>query len=231
MVDPTSTVIGQIALGGIPPAVSPVSLSGTPLVSGMQTVSWTVVSGTQARAIVQYSIDGGTTWADIGIVNGQTSLPVNFDSMPGSRSAGSSRIRVLVSDGANTSEGDSQPFTVSRKLPSGANIDLPAANDVFRRIDLVILRGSAYDADDGPLTEDALSWTSNINGTLGTGTELVSGTLSAGQHTVTMKATDSDGNSTSTTTRFVVSSGAPQAKVTFNAPGQNGNSSSCPWSL
>ena len=223
VLDPTSTVIGQIVLGGVSPVVSPVTVTGLPTVSGAQTVSWSLVSGSQAEATVQYSADSGNTWEDVGILGTDTSLLVDFDNLPGSQSTGSSLLRVFVSDGVNTGEGDSLPFTVTKKLPTDANIDLPIPNDVFRRDELVILRGSAYDGDDGPLDEGALSWSSNIDGALGTGTELDLGTLSAGQHTVTMVATDSDGNTTSTTTQFTVSSGPPPVSITLTPSSGSGS--------
>jgi hypothetical protein len=225
VLDPTSSIIGQIVLGGIPPVVSPVTVSGLPLVLGTQTVSWSVTSGKQAATIVQYSADSGGTWSDVAFLGNDTSVPLDFTNLPGSQSTGSSLLRVFVSDGVNTAEGDSQPFTVPKKLPSDPIIDLPIANDIFRRNEFAILSGSAYDGDDGILGGNAISWTSSIDGPLGTGSELILGTLSAGQHRVTMMAKDNDGNTTSTTTYFTVSSGPPEVSLMFNQPA---NTTACP---
>ena len=53
--------------------------------------------------------------------------------------------------------------------------------------------GNANDPEDGALTGGSLVWVSNLAGEIGRG-ETFSVTLSAGTHTVTLTATDSDGN-------------------------------------
>ena len=53
--------------------------------------------------------------------------------------------------------------------------------------------GTAYDFKDGELNETSLSWTSSLDGSLGTG-EKVNVTLSIGTHTITLTATDSESN-------------------------------------
>jgi len=41
---------------------------------------------------------------------------------------------------------------------------------------------------------ESLVWTSDVDGALGTGAEVVVDTLSTGMHRITLSATDSDGN-------------------------------------
>ena len=68
------------------------------------------------------------------------------------------------------------------------------ANDTFvRNGESVTFKGSAEDPEDGSLTGDALTWTSDVEGTLGTGVEVTVAELSAGSHTITLSAVDSDG--------------------------------------
>ncbi len=56
----------------------------------------------------------------------------------------------------------------------------------------VLLRGSAFDLEDGPFTYDsALQWTSDRDGRLGTGSWLVLSSLSRGRHRITLTALDS----------------------------------------
>lgn len=56
------------------------------------------------------------------------------------------------------------------------------------------LAGGATDPQDGPLTAAALAWSSSIDGPLGTGGALDVTLPSTGVHTITLTATDSDGN-------------------------------------
>jgi hypothetical protein len=53
--------------------------------------------------------------------------------------------------------------------------------------------GDATDPQDGPLGPEALSWSSDLDGLLGTGKQFEK-LLSAGTHTITLEAKDSDGN-------------------------------------
>jgi hypothetical protein len=53
--------------------------------------------------------------------------------------------------------------------------------------------GLARDLEDGSLTGGSLVWTSNLDGQIGTG-ETFNQTLTAGVHTITLTATDADGN-------------------------------------
>jgi hypothetical protein len=54
--------------------------------------------------------------------------------------------------------------------------------------------GSGDDAEDGALTGMALVWTSDVDGELGNGEMLNAPLTTVGMHTITLTATDSDGN-------------------------------------
>ncbi len=68
--------------------------------------------------------------------------------------------------------------------------------------------GTAYDTDDGVLSGAALSWSSNLQGALGSGSPLAV-SLQPGVHTVTLTATDSDNNSISTATTVTIGDQPP----------------------
>lgn len=53
--------------------------------------------------------------------------------------------------------------------------------------------GVANDVEDGTLGGASMVWTSSISGQIGTGTNF-DAALSAGTHTITLTATDKDGN-------------------------------------
>ena len=56
----------------------------------------------------------------------------------------------------------------------------------------VWVRGTAYDLEDGAVTSDSLVWSSDVDGYLGTGDDLVP-TLTPGNHVLTLTATDAHG--------------------------------------
>jgi hypothetical protein len=57
----------------------------------------------------------------------------------------------------------------------------------------IIFSGAGTDVGGGQLKDDALVWTSSIDGAIGTGPTLITSALSAGDHDITLSATDSNG--------------------------------------
>ena len=87
----------------------------------------------------------------------------------------------------------------SEEMPTGPNaptavITAPASGLTVVEGVPVPLAGSATDPQDGPLGGAALAWSSSIDGALGTGSALEVTLPSAGVHTITLTATDADGN-------------------------------------
>lgn len=80
-------------------------------------------------------------------------------------------------------------------LPPTVTITGPAAGASFFVGDPVTFTGSGSDPETGPLTGSRLSWSSSLDGSLGTGASLVTSGLSAGAHVVTLTATDAGGAS------------------------------------
>ena len=60
----------------------------------------------------------------------------------------------------------------------------------------VVLEGTAYDPEDGTLDGASLTWTSSVDGLLGTGRTMVTD-LSPGVHSIALAAEDSDANTIS----------------------------------
>lgn len=116
---------------------------------------------------------------------------------------------------AGVSVGDTTDVTASVSCVEGVN-DPPAVaiaspdptpNVVPTQVqpgDPVTLEGSATDPEDGDLAGAALSWSSNVDGDLGTGATLVTTALSEGLHTITLTAADSGGETTSATALLLV---------------------------
>ena len=91
---------------------------------------------------------------------------------------------------------------VTNALPT-ASIISPVDGSTSTTNFSIAFNGSGDDAEDGILTGDSLVWTSNIDGEIGTG-QSFTGSLGAGNHTITLTATDSQGASASTSVAFTI---------------------------
>lgn len=89
--------------------------------------------------------------------------------------------------------GDGGEVWVTENERPVATISSPTDGTTVSEGEAITFEGSAEDPEDGTLTGDALVWSSDQNGALGTSTSVTSSSLSAGTHTVTLTATDSDG--------------------------------------
>jgi hypothetical protein len=71
-----------------------------------------------------------------------------------------------------------------------ASIDAPSNGASFVAGDTVQFIGRAIDPEDGVLSGDALTWTSDVDGLIGTGTSQSNSRLTVGDHLITLVATD-----------------------------------------
>jgi len=99
-------------------------------------------------------------------------------------------LSVFLTACGNGGGGDDDPGSVVS--PPSAAITSPSNDSLYNTTDTISFSGTGDDPEDGPLTGPSLVWTSNIDGEIGTGKSL-STTLSAGNHTITLTATDSQG--------------------------------------
>ena len=120
-----------------------------------------------------------------------TSMNISLDSLRGSNTA---HIAVSVSDGLRTAFIESETFSVPNKPPDASIVGV--TDSTISGPQSLVLSASGYDPEDGNLPSVAFSWHSSIDGDLGTGRYIVvSGDdLTAGEHEITMTATDSAGN-------------------------------------
>ncbi len=83
--------------------------------------------------------------------------------------------------------------TVGPQSPS-VTIDSPAPGSVHLQGAVLHVVGSAFDPQDGPIPDEDLAWNSSIDGAICTGSSCDVSSPSVGIHTITLTATDSDGN-------------------------------------
>ena len=163
------------------------------------TLSWSAsdLDGDPLEYVVQYSADAGASWQTLAPGWLSTAFPLNLDMM-----AGTDRglLRVLASDGFHASQDQSDgTFSIAKHAPH-ASIQMPENDSLYVGGQLIILEGDAYDNEDGQLSGAALTWSSDVDGALGSGDSLTvnASTLAEGAHTITLTAQDSDGQTSST---------------------------------
>lgn len=84
-------------------------------------------------------------------------------------------------------------FTISKiNQPPVVRVTAPANGSSYKGGDKISFSGTASDAEDGNLTAN-LSWTSSLDGIIGTGGSFTLSNLSVGAHTIIASVTDSGG--------------------------------------
>lgn len=147
--------------------------------------------GDRLTFAVLYNAGRDQSW--IPIANGVTANEVTIDTslLPGSNAA---RIRVRATDGVNTTIAESRPFNVADKPPLTGILN-PRGEKPVARGTPIDLTGFAYDPEDGVLSGDRLTWTSDRERLIGRGGRLKTRLRSLGRHVITLTATDSRGRS------------------------------------
>jgi hypothetical protein len=166
-----NAVIGTLTLGGAAPLVQLVAPAGPAALTGEMLLTWTITDAdsTAHTTRVTYSSNNGATWSDLGDVETRD-LIVDFDKLPG---GAATLIRLMVSDGVNSTTSTFGPFTTLKKRDVTAKILSPAA-DVVVAPGMLYFDGFGLDIDDGSLTGAALAWRSDVAGPIGTGEQVTS---------------------------------------------------------
>ena len=145
------------------------------------------------------SPDGGATWNVLARQLAGTRLELRSDQLPASRRT---RLRVVASDGFRATQADTGDLVVPDAPPRLVLVTGPPSGTSYARRDLVVLSGRASDLEDGPV--ERLAWSSDRDGDLGSGAEVATRDLSAGEHVITLRATDRGGAAAEATVRVVI---------------------------
>jgi hypothetical protein len=198
----TSQILASRQVSSNAPTVSFTSPQAGARVNAQMPVAWNAsdADGDSLTFWVFYSQDDGTSWQTVAIGLTTNTFELDTTHVPGSNQA---RLKVIATDGVNTTEAISAQFQVSRNGPA-PTIIVPEDNGVYAIGEAVRLQGAAWDEEDGYLPDAALSWVDGISGALGTGKVLNVSSLAQGWHTITLTARDSDNmTGTATVTVFI----------------------------
>lgn len=150
--------------------------------------------------LMEFSNDNGRTWRTVARCSGETRCEVDQRRLPGGDQC---RVRVLASSGIRTGKAESEPFALPVK-PRRAHILRPEPGVRVRAGDPVFLLGGGFSPDYGLSEPEEVIWTSNIDGILGHGYEVVTPDLSAGPHVITVSVPDGAGGVASSETTVLV---------------------------
>lgn len=166
------------------------------VISNTLNLEWTALDADQSDRLlttIQYSADSGARWHTLALNVPQAGEPrtslrlADLGSIAGS-APNQARIRLLVSDGYNTTIATSPPFTLANRPPEPF-IAIPGPDQAFAAGEPVLLHGGALDPERGGLDGAQLQW--RVGGTpQGSGAISAALGLAPGQHTVTISATD-----------------------------------------
>ena len=175
---------------------------------------------------------GTATDAEDGSLSASLSWTSNLDGALGTGgslstsalSIGSHTISASVTDSGGLSGSASISITVDPvpNDPPVVSLTAPANGSSFEEGELVTFTGTATDAEDGPLSA-SITWSSSLDGALGSGASVSTTTLSVGSHTISASVTDSGGaagsDSISLTVTAPVSLGLILSEVFYDASG------------
>jgi hypothetical protein len=151
---------------------------------------------------------GSLTW--LSNVDGQIGTGAAFTSNVLSR--GIHNITLTVTDGDGGTGRDSITLTMGNTPPT-ASITNPADGSKYEEGASILFQGAGNDTQDGELTGISLTWTSSIDGTIGTGSSFMINTLSVGLHIITLTATDNNGATGNAAVAIQVGNTAPTATI------------------
>src|SRR5258706_333736 len=132
--------------------------------------------------------------------------------------AGNQTITLSTTDQDGFTGSAAVNFYIEPPHQPVVSIYFPFNNNHFAHGDTVALEANATDYEEGVLPNHRISWSSNIDGSLGTGGQLPINTLSVGNHTISVIALDTLGASTSAQISITINDGKPVASILSPMP-------------
>ncbi len=173
---------------------------------GRVRLAWsaTDADGDALVADLLYSPNGGDAWLPVAVGVRDGSFEFDASDLPASQGR-NARFRIRVSDGLGTTESlAGATYSFGNSAAPDVHVIAPNTATTVPQGATVLLHASAWDADDQLLGDGAISWTSSLDGALGSGRFLPKRNLSVGAHTITLRGTDSGGLFTEKTIALTV---------------------------
>jgi hypothetical protein len=174
---------------------------------GQQTIAWEAdhPAGAELNFIVVYDARDDGSWQPLSLVTTSMSHEVDFARLPGGPRC---RIGVLASDGLNTVQATSEPFSLPPR-PCQPFIIAPLDGDRVAEGTTVVLQGQGYWLEEDRPETEQLEWSSSLDGRLGAGPTLPV-VLRRGEHAITLTAGSAE-RASSTAVLVTVGESSPPA--------------------
>lgn len=162
--------------------------TGSQLSADTLTITWSATD-TDSRDLtssVFYRTDAKSHWSPVAVDVPAMSVTVPRKALEASATG---EFMVVTTDGLRFTRAQTGAVNVANNAPL---LELPSADGLLGADQNVTLEALAWDVEDGVLDQQ-ITWTSNLDGKLGTGRilDLRAPDLSEGIHTITVVATDS----------------------------------------
>lgn len=190
----SSTSTTQRPLSPEPPTVSSISVTDT---ADATMIEWAAndPDGDPLTFDVLWSADGDT-WIPAATGIPERSLVVPHTARyPGGEDL---RVQVVANDGTRSASMVSEPFAAPGHDPLMVISGVPESNST-EQYDTVLLQAHVVDPEDQGTRGASVTWRSDIDGDVASGSILRTRDLSPGVHTFTVDAQDSDGNAVTET--------------------------------
>lgn len=186
--------LDRLTVSSAAPTVTVLQPNGGEVWSGTEEIQWTGADTDPGDAAnlsysILYSADNKQTWRTLETMYSQTSLQVHTSNLPGGTQC---YVRVMVTDGINTGQDDSNAAFSSVGNPPSALILSPTDGAIFAPYELIQFSGRAVDLEEN-VDEEDMVWTSSLDGIIGSGREVETMSLRPGIHTILLTITDRDG--------------------------------------
>ena len=195
---------------------------------------WAWSTGTSDRLDLYYAADAtNPSWQLIGTQTpaggGAQTMTFSYTLPTGTLQALRANFRYNGAQspcsGGSYDDADDLVFAVNAAGNTAPNVSItsPANGSTFTQGDNVSFAGTATDAEDGTISA-SLSWTSSLDGAIGSGASFSTSGLSVGGHTITASVTDSGGAPGSDSISITVNeptNNAPVVNITSPTSGSN----------
>lgn len=144
--------------------------------------------------ILRYSSDNGSTWRAVAADLTTTSHVVDLDMLAGGDKC---VFQVIASAGIRSSTATTPPMKLARKPRQPYILQPEAAKLTIKAGEELVLLGGGFSPEFESTDFDDVTWSSNKDGVLGIGYQVITRSLSVGHHTISLSFPDGLGGTAS----------------------------------